>query len=102
MATTAPSVRWDARKVVDATLAAAGVAAAFLFLYRFRLVFLGAFVGVVLAAAVRPIMAALVRRGVPRDVGALLAFTLVGTICLGVIAFSLPFFVDQLAAVVAK
>jgi predicted PurR-regulated permease PerM len=102
MAATAPLSRWDARRVVEASLAGAGVAALFLFLYRFRLVFLGAFVGVVLAAAVRPIVVVLARRGLRRDVGALLAFTVVTSCCLGVVVLVLPFFVDQLAAVVAK
>ena len=102
MAVTAPLSRWDARKVVDATLAGAGVAAFFLFLYRFRLVFLGAFVGVVLAAAMRPIMAALARRGLRRDLGALFAFTLVSTVALGVVVLALPLVVDQIATVVAR
>jgi predicted PurR-regulated permease PerM len=102
MAASAPLHRSDARRVVEATLAGAGVAAAFLFLYRFRLVFLGAFVGIVLAAAVRPIVVALARRGLRRDVGALFAFTVVTCFCLGVVVLVLPFFVDQLAAVLAK
>ena len=67
MAAPLPLTRWDARRVVEATLAGAGVAAAFLFLYRFRLVFLGAFVGIVLAAAVRPIVVVLARRGLRRE-----------------------------------
>ena len=95
-------VRWDARKVVEATLAAAGVAAFFLFVYNFRLVFLGAFVGVVLAAAMRPIMAALARRGLRRDLGALLAFTLLSAIAATVVVIAAPLVVDQVSAVTAK
>jgi predicted PurR-regulated permease PerM len=44
----------------------------------------------------------LARRGLRRDLGALLAFTVVTCFCLGVVVLVLPFFVDQLAAVVAK
>src|SRR6266540_4260754 len=102
MAAIAPTPRWDARKVVDATLAAAGVAACFLFVYRFRLVFLGAFVGIVLASAMRPIMAALARRGLRRDLGALFAFTLISALALGVIVLALPLLFDKVGALVAR
>src|SRR5262245_46555447 len=102
MAPPPPARCWDSRRVVESTLAGAGVAAAFLFLYRFRLVFLGAFVGVVLAAAVRPIVVVLARRGLRRDLGALLAFAVVSSFCLGVVLLALPFFVDQVATVAGR
>jgi predicted PurR-regulated permease PerM len=102
MAALAPRARWDARKVVETTLAGAGVAACFLFLYRFHLVFLAAFVGVVLAAAMRPIVAALARHGLRRDLGALLAFTLISALAAGVVVLALPLVADQIAAVAAR
>ena len=102
MAADTSASRWDARKVVEATLAGAGVAAAFLFIYRFRMAFLGAFVGIVLAAAMRPIMAALVRRGLSREFGALVAFTLLSTVALGIVVLALPLVIDQVATVAGR
>jgi predicted PurR-regulated permease PerM len=90
MAADAPVARWDARKVIEATLAGAGVAACFIFLYRFRLVFLAAFVGVVLAAAVRPIMAALV------------AFALLSTVATTIVVIAAPLVVDQITTIAER
>lgn len=88
--------------MVDATLAGAGVAFAFLFLYRFRMVFLSASVGVVLAAATRPIMVAVGRRGVRREFGALLAFALLSSVAVGIAVLAVPRVVEQVSTVAAR
>ncbi len=90
-----PPAPWDARKVVQITLAGLAVAAVFLFLYRFRVVILSAFVGVVVAAAVRPLVYALARKGLRRELGAFLAFFSLSAITLGVLVLALPIILEQ-------
>ena len=93
MATTTRSDPWSpARRAFVTTLVAVLVVAGALALWKLRLLVALLFVAVTIAAAMRPGVEALARRGIPRPVGVLLHYVAV----LGVLALFLSFAVPDL------
>lgn len=67
-----PSTIWTPRRVAATTLVVLGIAAAFLVLIEFRLVFMSLFIAIVLSTAVNPLIVRLGRLGISRPVSMLL------------------------------
>lgn len=91
-----------ARRAVVATLVAGGVVVLALALWKLRLVLALIFTGFILAAAMRPAIDALWRRGVPRSVGLMLHYAVFA----GLIAITLwvaaPRALDQVQAAIGN
>jgi predicted PurR-regulated permease PerM len=93
---------WTARRVVLATLTVLAIAGSAWLLYRFRTVWITLLVAIVLASSVKPMMAWLTAKGVPRKIAALGIEVVILTLAIGFIVLVLPMVLAQLPAIAAK
>jgi predicted PurR-regulated permease PerM len=92
---------WNARRVFVANLVVLGVLACFALLFRFAAALFILFIGMALGMAVKPGVDGLRRRGVPRWLGALGIYTVLGAIVAGILVTAVPVITDEVSAVVA-
>ena len=90
-----------ASRVIAATLTVVGVAAFLLLMVRFGVVLIALFTAMILAAALRPQVAWLERRGAHRMVATSAVHLLFVAVVGGLLVLAVPLFVSQLNALVA-
>ncbi len=86
---------WTFRRVVSATLVLVLVALGFWLLYRFYQVIFILFVAIVLGTTIRPVVAWLHRRGLPRMVGVILVFLIILALLIGFMLLLFPLIFEQ-------
>jgi len=91
-----------ARRAAVATLVIVGVVVLALALWKLRLVLALVFTGFILAAAMRPAIEALRRRGVPRGVGLILHYAVIAGLIAVALWFAAPRALDQVQAAVGN
>jgi predicted PurR-regulated permease PerM len=87
--------QWTFRRVVWATLVLGFVALSFWLLYRFHQVVFILFVAIVIGTVIRPVIAWLHRRGLPRIVGVMLVYLLILALLIGFVLLLFPLIVEQ-------
>lgn len=97
MALQAPSqpYRWTFRRVMWATLVLVSVALSFWLLYRFSQVFFILFIAIVIGTVIRPVVAWLHSRGVPRIAGVILVYLLLLALLISFVLLLFPLIVEQ-------
>ena len=95
-----PLTSWTPRQTIGATLVVAGVGLGFLLLYLLQSVLFLLFVGVVVATALKPIIALVERLNVSHGTAVSLVYMTLGALLLLAIVTGLPLVVDQLTAMV--
>ncbi|MBN1249519.1 MAG: AI-2E family transporter, partial [Anaerolineae bacterium] len=90
-----PPYDWTFRRVVWATLVVASVALGFWLLYRFRQAVFVLFVGILMGTVIRPVVAWLHRRGLPRIAGGILTYVLLLGLLAGFLLLLFPVIVQQ-------
>jgi predicted PurR-regulated permease PerM len=97
MATQPPSQAypWTFRRVMWATLVLVFVALSFWLLYRFYQVVFILFVAIVMGTVIRPVVAWLYRRGLPRMAGVILVYLLLLVLFIGFVLLLFPLIVEQ-------
>jgi predicted PurR-regulated permease PerM len=91
--------RYSNRQVVVATLSIVTVGCLFLLLYRFSQIVFILFIAIVLGTAIRPIVDWLNRRGLPRRVGVVFVYFLLGCLAVALIILLIPLFAQQIEAI---
>jgi predicted PurR-regulated permease PerM len=86
---------WTFRRVVGATLVLVFVALSFWLLYRFNQVIFILFIAIVVGTVIRPVVAWLHRRGLPRIAGVILVYILLLTVIIGFALLLVPLIVEQ-------
>ncbi len=86
---------WTFRRVMWATLVLAFVALSFWLLYRFYDVVFLLFIAIVVGTVIRPVVAWLHRRGLPRPAASILAYLLLLTLLTGFVLLLFPLLVEQ-------
>ena len=86
---------WTFRRVVSATLVLISVILGFWLLYRFNEVVFILFIAVVIGTVIRPVVAWLRRRGVPRIAGVLLVYLMLLILLTGFLLLLFPLIVEQ-------
>lgn len=86
---------WTFRRVVSVTLVLVLVALGFWLLYRFYQVIFILFVAIVLGTTLRPAVAWLHKRGLPRMVGVILVFFILLALLIGFMFLLFPLIFDQ-------
>lgn len=86
---------WTFRRVVWATLVLASIALGFWLLYRFNQVVFILFVGILMGTVIRPAVAWLHRRGLPRIAGVIVVYFLLLALLTGFVLLLVPLFVEQ-------
>ena len=92
---------WTFRRVVWATLVLVSVALGFWLLYRFNQVFFVLFIAILIGTAIRPAVAWLHRRGLPRIAGVILVYFLLLALLVGFVLLLVPLLVEQGTTVAA-
>ncbi len=92
---------WTFRKVVWATLVLVSVLFGFWLIYRFNKVIFILFIAIVIGTVIRPIVAWLHQRGVPRIAGVLLIFFLLFTFLVVFVVLLSPLIVEQTNTIAA-
>jgi len=92
---TTPPYDWTFRRVVWATLVLVFVALSFWLLYRFNQVVFILFIAIVIGTVIRPVVAWLYSRGVPRIVGVILVYLLLLALLIGFVLLLFPLVVEQ-------
>lgn len=87
---------WDVRSAAAASLVATGVCVAFLLIYLARGVLILLFVAIVLATALRPLIAWIERRGLSHNVSVVTAYALAAVLVGSVLLAVTPSAVEQL------
>jgi predicted PurR-regulated permease PerM len=87
--------RFTIRQLVQATLLVLLVLGAFYIVYRFHQVFLILFVAIVLSAAIRPIVRALNKVGIPKELAIILIYILLLALIASVVVLLLPLIIEQ-------
>lgn len=90
---------WTFRQVMWATLVLASIVLSFWLIYRFNQVFFNVFVAVVIGTVIRPAVAWLHLRGLPRTAGVILVFFLLFTLIAGFLILVFPFLIQQSMAI---
>jgi predicted PurR-regulated permease PerM len=96
-----PPVEWTFRRVMWATLVLAFVALCFWLLYRFDQVVLSVLIAVVLGTVIRPVVAWLHRRGLPRMAGVIVVYLGLLALLVSFLLLLFPLIVEQGATIVA-
>ncbi len=91
--------RWSVRQVIQATLYAAAILILFLILYRFSNIFFTLFLAIVISAGIRPIVAFMGRRGLPRPAGVIILYLLGIALLLTVGLLALPVLLEQVSEI---
>jgi predicted PurR-regulated permease PerM len=86
---------WTFRRVVWATLALVFVVLSFWLLYRFNQVVFILFIAIVMGTVIRPAVAWLHRRGLPRISGVILVYLLLLALLIGFVLLLFPLIVEQ-------
>ena len=89
-----------ARKTLIATLVAVGVVVLALALWKLRLVVALVFAGFIIAAAIRPGIDALHRRGVPRAAGLMLHYAVFAALIAVALSFAVPRALNQVTSAI--
>jgi predicted PurR-regulated permease PerM len=87
--------QWTFRRVMGATLVLVFVALSFWLLYRFYQVVFILFIAIVIGTVIRPAVAWLHRRGLPRIAGVILVYFLLLTVIIGFALLLFPLIVEQ-------
>ena len=87
--------QWTFRRVVWATLVLVSVALSFWLLYRFNQVVFTLFIAIVMGTMIRPVVAWLHRRGLPRIAGVSLIYLLLLALFIGFVLLLFPLIVEQ-------
>jgi len=90
-----PAYEWTFQRVVWATLVLASVVLGFWLLYRFYQVVFILFIAIVMGTVIRPAVAWLHQRGLPRIVGVLLVYILLLVLLIGFILLLFPLIIEQ-------
>jgi predicted PurR-regulated permease PerM len=93
---------WTFRRVMWATLVLVGVALSFWLLYRFSQVVFILFIAIVLGTVIRPVVAWLHRRGLPRVAGLILVYVLLLSLLIGFGLLLFPLIVEQGTTIMAS
>jgi predicted PurR-regulated permease PerM len=93
--------QWTFGRVMAATLVLVFVALGFWLLYRFGQVVFILFIAVVMGTVIRPAVAWLHRRGLPRMVGVILVYTLLLALLIGFGLLLFPLIIEQGAIIAA-
>ena len=96
-----PPYDWTFRRVVWATLVLFSVALSFWLLYRFNQVVFILFIAILMGTVIRPAVAWLHRRGLPRIVGVILVYFLLLALLIGFVLLLFPLIVEQGTTIVA-
>jgi len=96
-----PPYDWTFRRVAWATLVLVAVALSFWLLYRFKQVVFILFVAILLGTVIRPAVAWLHRRGLPRIAGVMLVYFLLLALLAGFVVLLFPLIVEQGTTIVA-
>ena len=86
---------WTFRRVVWATLTLVFVALSFWLLYRFNQVVFTFFIAIVIGTVIRPAVAWLHQRGLPRIAGIILVYLLLFALLIGFLLLLFPLIVEQ-------
>src|SRR5512133_118917 len=92
---------WTFRRVVWATLVFVSVVFGFWLLYRFSQVVFTLFIAIVVGTLIRPVVAWLHRRGLPRMVGIILVYLLILALFAGFVVLLFPLIAGQSATITA-
>jgi putative permease len=87
--------QWTFRRVMWATLVLVFVALSFWLLYRFNQVVFILFIAIVMGTVIRPVVAWLHRRGLPRIAGVILVYLLLLALLIGFVLLLFPLIVEQ-------
>ncbi len=90
-----PPYDWTFRRVVWATLVLVFVALGFWLLYRFSQVVFILFIAILMGTVIRPAVAWLHRRGLPRIAGVILVYFLLLALLIGFVLLLFPLIVEQ-------
>ena len=93
---------WTTRRVILGTLVVLLVVVGFLLLFRFRLVAVIVFSGIVLSMAITPSVDWLHRHRLPRSLSVILIYLVLLVLLIGAIVLLVPPIVEQLTAIVPK
>jgi len=93
--------QWTFRRVMGATLVLVFVALSFWLLYRFYQVVFILFIAIVIGTVIRPAVAWLHRRGLPRIAGVILVYFLLLAVIIGFALLLFPLIVEQGATIAA-
>jgi predicted PurR-regulated permease PerM len=93
---------WTTRRVILATLVVLLVAVSFLLLYRFRMVVLIVFAGVVVSMAMAPSVDWLQRHRLPRSASVIVIYLILLVLLIAFVVLLVPPIVEQLSATVPK
>ncbi|HZY45538.1 MAG TPA: AI-2E family transporter, partial [Anaerolineae bacterium] len=97
-----PTSRWTPRRVILGTLVVLSVVISFLLFYRFRLIIVIVFSGVVVSMAIAPGVDWLHRHRVPRSLSVILIYLVLLLLLIGFIILLVPPIVEQLSTAVPK
>ena len=89
------TIQWTFRRTMWATLVLVSVALSFWLLYRFNQVIFVLFIAIVIGTVLRPAVAWLDRRGLPRIAGAILVYLLLLALLVGFVLVLFPMIVEQ-------
>jgi predicted PurR-regulated permease PerM len=92
---------WSFRRVIGATLVLVLVAVGFWLLYRFSQVVFILFVAIMLGTVIRPVVAWLHRRGLPRKAALALVYVMLLALLIAFVVLVIPMMVEQGTAIVA-
>jgi predicted PurR-regulated permease PerM len=90
-----PPYDWTFRRVVWATLVLVFVALGFWLLYRFNQVGFILSIAILMGTVIRPVVAWLHRRGLPRIAGVILVYLLLLTLLIGFVLLLFPLIIEQ-------
>jgi predicted PurR-regulated permease PerM len=93
---------WTTRRIILGTLVVLLVVVGFLLLYRFRLVAVTTFSGIVISMAITPGVDWLHRHGLPRSLSVILIYLVLLALLIGSIVLLVPPIVEQLTATVPR
>jgi predicted PurR-regulated permease PerM len=99
---TTPTDDWTFRRVVWATLILISVALSFWLLYRFNQVVFILFISIVIGTVIRPAVAWLYSRGVPRMAGGIIVYLLLLTLLIGFVLLLFPLIAEQSGKIAAS
>ena len=95
------SYDWTFRRVVWATLVLVSVVFGFWLLYRFNQVIFILFIAIVIGTVIRPIVAWLYQRGLPRIAGIILVYLVLFILLLGFVLLLSPLLIEQSTTIAA-
>lgn len=96
-----PPYDWSFRRVAWATLILIAVALSFWLLYRFSQVVFILFIAIVIGTVIRPVVAWLYSRGVPRMAGGIFVYLLLLTLLVGFVLLLFPLIAEQSGKIAA-